>query len=110
MAELQHTISTAIASPKPSIVLPRTGADVEVRNVARYRYLQALLGADELAALVGPWTVHLACDGVYNTTPLCRRELIILAEAVARADGVLARLGRGHFRRMVRKIKQELSE
>jgi len=49
-----------------------------------------------------------AVDGTYHTTPLVRRDLMRLAEAVAQADGTLSRVGKNMmFGRLVKKYKAE---
>ena len=53
---------------------------------------EALLGHDTLNEY-DPWAVKAAVDGTYHTTPLVRRDLMRLAEAVAEADGTLSRVG-----------------
>ena len=84
-------------------------SDVVIVKTGRYRYLQALLG-DELDDH-DPWAVKAAVDGTYHTTPLVRRELNRLAEAVAEADGTLVRLGKNTvFGRLVKKIRPSRSK
>ena len=68
---------------------------------------EALLGHDTLNEY-DPWAVKAAVDGVYHTTPLVRRELMRLAEAVAQADGTLSQVGKNTvFGRLVKKYKAE---
>ena len=93
MEDLPFTRSDAIAVPTPRISVPRsTMCDVVIVKTGRYKYLQSLLGDDTLDEY-DPWAVKAAVDGTHHTTPLVRRDLMCLAEAVARADGTLSRVG-----------------
>lgn len=104
MEDLPFTRSDAIAVPRPRILPMASMSDVVIVKTGRYRYLQALLG-DELDGY-DPWAVKAAVDGTYHTTPLVRRELNRLAEAVAEADGTLSALGKNTvFCRLVKKYK-----
>ena len=81
--------------------------DVVIVKTGRYKYLQSLLGDDTLDEH-DPWAVKAAVDGTYHTTPLVRRDLMRLAEAVAHADGTLSRVGKNTvFGRLVKKYKAE---
>ena len=108
MEELPFTRSDAIAVPTPRISVPRsTMCDVVIVKTGRYKYLQSLLGDDTLDEY-DPWAVKAAVDGTYHTTPLVRRDLMRLAEAVAQADGTLSRVGKNTvFGRLVKKYKAE---
>lgn len=83
--------------------------DVVIVKMGRHKYLEALLGDDTLElSEYDPWAVKAAVDGTYHTTPLVRRDLMRLAEAVAQADGTLSRVGKNTvFGRLVKKYKAE---
>lgn len=107
MEDLQYTRSDAVAIPKPRISAARSACEVVIMKTGRYNYLRALLG-DTVLDEYDSWTIKAAVDGVYHITPLVRRELTDLAEAVAAADGTLSRLGKGTvFARLVQKFKAE---
>ena len=109
MEDLPFTRSDATAVSNPRISVPRsTMCDVVIVKTGRHKYLEALLGDDTLElSEYDPWAVKAAVDGVYHTTPLVRRDLMRLAEAVARADGTLSRVGKNTvFGRLVKNIRQ----
>ena len=107
MEDLPFIRSDAIAVPTPRISVPRSTCDVVIVKTGRYKYLQSLLGSDMLDEY-DPWAIKAAVDGTYHTTPLVRRDLMRLAEAVAQADGTLSRVGKNTvFGRLVKKYKAE---
>ena len=103
--QFQFQRSDAISTSGPKF--PDTDAryPVAIMKIGRLLFLQGLLAA-QLDSF-SPWTIKLACDGIYGgVTPKDQRELQALAEVVADSGAPLSRLGKGStFAAMVRKVR-----